>query len=729
MSNIRFKALEMAISRPRRPFNDVPGKVSAYYGEFTFSRHVMREFMSREAFNSVIRAAEKGVRIDRDIADQVASAMKAWAASKGATHFTHWFHPLTGATAEKHDSFIQPTGDGKAIEAFNANELIQQEPDASSFPSGGIRNTFEARGYTAWDPTSPAFIMDKTLCIPTIFVSYTGEALDYKTPLLKASLSIDKEATEVCRYFDKNVTRVFPTLGWEQEYFLVDSALYNARPDLVLTGRTLFGHSSAKDQQLSDHYFGIIPEKVIDFMREFEYEAHRLGIPVRTRHNEVAPNQFECAPIFEEVNVAVDHNQLLMHLLEKVGKRHGYTVLLHEKPYAGVNGSGKHNNWSLSTDTGENLLSPGKTPKANLRFLVFLANILKALDSHADILRAYVATAGNDLRLGAHEAPPAIISAFIGKQLTETLDLIEKTDKKAVHKAGQGAANNINIPKIPEILLDNTDRNRTSPFAFTGNKFEFRAVGSSSSCAKPMIGLNLIVADQLRKFRAEVDELIAGKMNKEDAIFSIVKKYIIESKRIRFEGNSYSEEWVNEAAKRGLSNIPDTPHALKSILKPEAIRLFTEHNVLTEREVRARYEIKLENYVRKIQIESRVMGDLAINHIIPIAIRYQNQLIDNVKGLKEVLDNKTYMALSKNQLDTIREISEHIAVIREQVNKMVDTRKEVNRIDNIEDLAIAYQSRIIPFFEEIRYHADKLELMVDNELWPLPKYRELLFIR
>ncbi len=729
MSNIRFKALEMAISRPRRPFNDVPGKVSDYYGELTFSRHVMREFMSREAFNSVIKAAEKGVRIDRDIADQVASAMKAWATSKGATHFTHWFHPLTGATAEKHDSFIQPTGDGKAIEAFNANELIQQEPDASSFPSGGIRNTFEARGYTAWDPTSPAFIMDKTLCIPTIFVSYTGEALDYKTPLLKASLSIDKEATEVCRYFDKNVTRVFPTLGWEQEYFLVDSALYNARPDLVLTGRTLFGHSSAKDQQLSDHYFGIIPEKVIDFMREFEYEAHRLGIPVRTRHNEVAPNQFECAPIFEEVNVAVDHNQLLMHLLEKVGKRHGYTVLLHEKPYAGVNGSGKHNNWSLSTDTGENLLSPGKTPKANLRFLVFLANILKALDSHADILRAYVATSGNDLRLGAHEAPPAIISAFIGKQLTETLDLIEITDKKAVHKAGQGAANNINIPKIPEILLDNTDRNRTSPFAFTGNKFEFRAVGSSSSCAKPMIGLNLIVADQLRKFRAEVDELIAGKMNKEDAIFSVVKKYIIESKRIRFEGNSYSEEWVNEAAQRGLSNIPDTPHALKSLLKPEAIRLFTEHNILTEREVRARYEIKLENYVRKVQIESRVMGDLAINHIIPIAIRYQNQLIDNVKGLKEVLDNKTYVALSKNQLDTIREISEHIAVIREQVNKMVDTRKEVNRIENIEELAIAYQSRIIPFFEEIRYHADKLELMVDNELWPLPKYRELLFIR
>lgn len=729
MSNIRFKALEMAISRPRRQFNDIPGKVSDYYGELTFSRLVMREYMSREAYASVIKAAEKGVRIDRSIADQVASAMKAWALSKGATHFTHWFHPLTGATAEKHDSFIQPTGEGKAIEIFNANELIQQEPDASSFPSGGIRNTFEARGYTAWDPTSPAFIMDKTLCIPTIFVSYTGEALDYKTPLLKTSISLDREATEVCKYFDKNVSRVYATLGWEQEYFLVDTALFNARPDLMLTGRTLFGHSSAKDQQLSDHYFGIIPEKVIDFMREFEYEAHRLGIPVRTRHNEVAPNQFECAPVYEEVNVAVDHNQLLMHLLEKVGKRHGYTVLLHEKPYAGVNGSGKHNNWSMSTDAGENLLSPGKTLKSNLRFLVFLANILKAVDTHADVLRAYIATSGNDLRLGAHEAPPAIISAFIGKQLSETLDLIEKTDKKAVSKAGEGSAHNINIPRIPEILLDNTDRNRTSPFAFTGNKFEFRAVGSSSSCAKPMIALNLIVADQLKKFRAEVDDLVKGKVSKEDAMFTIIRKYIIESKRIRFEGNSYSEEWINEAAKRGLSNIPDTPHALKSLLKPEVIKMFVDHDVLTEREVRARYEIKLENYIRKIQIESRVLGDLAINHIIPIAIRYQNLLIDNVKGLKEVLDTKTYVALSKNQLDTIKEISEHIAVIKEQVQKMVEVRKVVNKIESPEELAIGYQGSVLPFFEEIRYHADKLELMVDNELWPLPKYRELMFIR
>jgi len=729
MSNIRFKALEMAMSRPRRQLPVYPDRISDYYGELTFNQSVMREFMSREAFRSVVHAAELGIKIDRLIADQVASAMKSWALSKGATHFTHWFHPLTGSTAEKHDAFITPSGDGKAIEAFNANELIQQEPDASSFPSGGIRNTFEARGYTAWDPTSPAFIMDRTLCIPTIFVSYTGEALDYKTPLLKASSSLDREATAVCQYFDKDVTRVFATLGWEQEYFLVDTALYNARPDLSLSGRTLFGHSSAKDQQLSDHYFGIIPEKVIDFMREFEYEAHRLGVPVRTRHNEVAPNQFECAPVYEEVNVAVDHNQLLMHLLEKVGKRHGYTVLLHEKPYAGVNGSGKHNNWSMSTNTGENLLSPGKTPQANLQFLVFLTSILKALDTHADILRAYIASAGNDLRLGAHEAPPAIISAFIGTQLSETLDQIEKLDKKSMSRKSEGNGVNINIPKIPEILLDNTDRNRTSPFAFTGNKFEFRAVGSSSSCAKPMIALNLIVADQLRKFRTEVDKLIAGKVSKEDAIFQVVKKYVTESKRVRFEGNSYGEDWVKEAAKRGLSNIPDTPHALKSLLKKEAIKLFEDHQVLSEREVRARHEIKLENYTRKVQIESRVMGDLAINHIVPIAIRYQNQLIENVKGLKDVLDAKTYTALSKNQLDTIREISEHISVIRNEVQKMTEARKLANSLEGAEKQAIAYREKVLVYFDEIRYHADKLELLIDNEMWPLPKYRELLFVR
>ncbi len=729
MTNIRFNALDRAMNRPRRQMPEFPAKISSYYAEMAFSHGVMRDFMSKEAYASVIRAAETGERISRSVADQVASAMKAWAMSKGATHYSHWFHPLTGSTAEKHDSFLFPAPDGKAIETFNAGELIQQEPDASSFPSGGIRNTFEARGYTAWDPTSPAFILDKTLFIPTIFVSYTGEALDYKTPLLKASLALDREATAVCRYFDKNVTRVFATLGWEQEYFLADTALFNARPDLMLTGRTLFGHSSAKDQQLSDHYFGSIPEKVIDFMREFEYEAHRLGIPVHTRHNEVAPNQFECAPVYEEVNVAVDHNQLLMHLLEKVAKRHGYTVLLHEKPYAGVNGSGKHNNWSMSNNLGENLLSPGKTAKSNLRFLVFLVSILKAVDTHADVLRAYVASASNDLRLGGHEAPPAIISAFIGTQLTETLDQMETIGRKALPKAGNGNGNNITVPRIPEILLDNTDRNRTSPFAFTGNKFEFRAVGSSSSCAVPMIALNLIVADQLKKFRKDVDQRINQGLKKDDAILEVVSRYITESKRIRFEGNSYSEEWRKEAARRGLSDIPDTPGALKSLLRQESIRLFTENHVLTEREVRARYEIKLENYIRKVQIESRVMGDIAVNHIVPIAIRYQNHLIENVKGLKEVLDNKTYMALSKNQLDAIREISEHIAVIRTGVQQMTEARKNANTIEDPEKRAQDYRDKVLVFFEDIRYHADKLELMIDNEIWPLPKYRELLFIR
>ena len=729
MSNIRFKAIEMALSRPRRNMPEIEGRISDYYGELTFNYDKMREFMSREAFESVRRAGETGEKISRLVADQVASAMKAWAMGKGATHFSHWFHPLTGSTAEKHDAFLQLSPNGKALESFNVNELIQQEPDASSFPSGGIRNTFEARGYTAWDPTSPAFIIDQTLCIPTIFVSYTGEALDYKTPLLKASFSLDREALAVCQYFDKNTKRVTATLGWEQEYFLVDSALFNARPDLMLTGRTLFGHSSAKDQQLSDHYFGIIPEKVMDFMREFEYEAHRLGIPVRTRHNEVAPNQFEVAPIFEEVNVAVDHNQLVMYLLEKVAKRHGYNVLLHEKPYSGVNGSGKHNNWSLQNDAGENLLSPGRSAKTNLRFLVFLANILKALDNHSPVLRAYIASAGNDLRLGAHEAPPAIISAFIGSQLTNTIERILKTDKKVVTKADETNGNNLNIPRIPEILLDNTDRNRTSPFAFTGNKFEFRAVGSSSSCAIPMIALNIIVAEQLRHFRTEVDALIAKGMRKDNALFSIMKTYFKESRRICFEGNSYSEAWIKEARHRGLPNLPDTPRALKSLLDPAAIKMFESHEVLTSREIHARYEMKLENYISKTQIESRVMGDLAINHIIPTAIKYQNELIINVKGLKEVLDSKTYLTLAKNQVDAIREISEHINAIRDQVIQMTEARRQANTIEDYPGKAMAYRDEVFVFFDQIRYHADKLELMVDNEMWPLPKYRELLFIR
>lgn len=714
------------MSRSRRQLPSIPDRPSVYFGELTFNKAAMSDYLSREAFKAVQAAVDQGIKIERRIADQIASGMKSWAITKGATHFTHWFHPLTGATAEKHDAFITLLEDGKAIENFTGNELVQQEPDASSFPSGGIRNTFEARGYTAWDPTSPAFILDGTLCIPTIFISYTGESLDFKLPLIKALTVLEHEATQICRYFDNNVKRVQATLGWEQEYFLVDSALYSARPDLALTGRTLFGHASAKDQQLADHYFGAIPDRVIDFMREFEFEALRLGIPVKTRHNEVAPGQFECAPAFEEVNVAIDHNMLLMHLLDKVAKRHGFTVLLHEKPYANINGSGKHNNWSMQTESGENLLSPGKTPEENLQFLVFLVNILKAIHTHADVLRAYIAYAGNDLRLGGHEAPPAIISAFIGSRLSEALDQLESETKDSGNKK---TSKPYNIPRIPEILPDNTDRNRTSPFAFTGNKFEFRAVGSSANCAVPMIALSTIVANQLKLFRIETERLVAQKISREDAMYSILNRYIKESRKIIFEGNSYSLEWVEEASRRGLSNIADTPRALKSLITEEAISLFEDNNVLTRREILARYEIQLDNYIRKIQIESRVIGDLAGNHIIPIAIRYQNQLIENVIGLKEVLDSKTFQSLSKTQTDTIRDISEHIISIKNMVQKMVETRKVVNKYESIEQKALDYRDKVFPFFEEIKYHIDKLELLIDDELWPLPKYRELLFAR
>lgn len=728
MSNIRFKALELAISRPKRAI-EMTGNVSEYFGENTFNQSVMRQYLSKEAYQQLQNVILKGEKIDRRIADQVATAIKSWAVSKGATHYTHWFHPLTGATAEKHDSFLSPTSEGKAIEHFGAGELIQQEPDASSFPSGGIRNTFEARGYTAWDPTSTAFIMDDTLCIPTIFISYTGEALDYKTPMLKALHSLDREATAVCKYFDRNISKVIATLGWEQEYFLVDTAIFHARPDMALCGRTLFGHASAKDQQLSDHYFGTIPESVMDFMREFEYEAHLLGIPVKTRHNEVAPSQYECAPVFEEANVAVDHNQLLMHILEKVAKRHHLTVLLHEKPYQGVNGSGKHNNWSLMTNNGENLLSPGKTPKANLRFLTFLINIIKAVDTHSGLIRSVIASAGNDLRLGAHEAPPAIMSVFVGSRLSQTLDEIEKSGTSGEQVENSIEEISLNIPKIPEIFLDNTDRNRTSPFAFTGNKFEFRAVGSSTNCAKPMIALNLALAEQLRVFCLEVDALVEKGATKEDAIYKILRKYIRESKRIRFEGNSYGEEWIAEALNRGLENIPSTPEALKVMAGEEVVRLFESHDVLSKREVLARYEIDLENYIKKIQIESRIIGDLSHNHIIPTAIRYQNTLVENVKGLKEVLDNKTFVKLSNSQMQNIKEISEHISIVRQLVAEMVEKRKKANRVTDTIAKADLYNKEILPFFEKVRYHVDKLELLVDDELWPLPKYRELLFIK
>ncbi len=730
MENFRFDALHETLNRQVVPVSYPSNKISDYFGSMVFNTSVMREYLTKEAYKSVEMAIDKGVRIERKVADQVASAMKAWAISKGATHYTHWFHPLTGTTAEKHDAFINPASGGKALEEFQGNELIQQEPDASSFPSGGIRNTFEARGYTAWDPTSPAFIMEHTLCIPTIFVSYTGESLDYKTPLLRSIEAIDNAAVKVCQLFDKNINKVYPTLGWEQEYFLVDSALFAARPDLVLAGKTVFGHSSAKDQQLHDHYFGTIHSRARAFMRDLEIESHKLGIPLKTRHNEVAPSQFECAPVYEEANVAVDHNQLLMHLLDTVSRKHHFKVLLHEKPYDGINGSGKHNNWSLATNTGVNLLSPGKTPQENLRFVTVLVNILKALHTHEELVRASIASASNDLRLGGNEAPPAIISAFIGEQLTRTLDEIENMPSH--ENISNGASKGVisNFPKIPEILLDNTDRNRTSPFAFTGNKFEFRAVGSMANTAKPMFVLNTIVADQLIQFNESVSQLMEKKgLKKDEAIFVVVKEYISSSKAIRFEGNSYSDEWKAEAKKRGLSNHSNTPDAIKSFVSDKVVAVFERNNVMTRRELEARYEIKLDKYIRKIQIESRLMGDLSVNHIIPTAIKYQNTLIENARGLKDVLDSKTFVKLSRNQLQNIKEISEHIASIREYVEEMTEARKVANKIENEADKAMDYCYKVKPYFEKIRYHVDKLEMLIDDQLWPLPKYRELLFIK
>ncbi len=729
MANFRFVALEQTIDRQVKKVDYPSNKISDYYGSMVFNQSTMKEYLTSEAFKAVMDAINNGVRIDRKITDQIASAMRAWATTKGATHYTHWFHPLTGSTAEKHDAFINPNPNGTAIEEFQGNSLIQQEPDASSFPSGGIRSTFEARGYTAWDPTSPAFIIDETLCIPTIFVSYTGESLDYKTPLLRSIKALDEIATPVLKMFDKNIGKVYPTLGWEQEYFLVDNALYSARADLVLTGKTVFGHSSAKDQQLSDHYFGTINRRALAFMQELEIESHKLGIPIKTRHNEVAPSQFECAPVYEEANIAVDHNQLLMHLLDTVAKRHDFKVLMHEKPYAGVNGSGKHNNWSLATDNGLNLLSPGKTKKDNFRFIAILANILKAVHQNEELLRASIASAGNDLRLGANEAPPAIISVFVGEQITETLNSIEKLTSREAMGSSNGNSGSLGFPKIPEILLDNTDRNRTSPFAFTGNKFEFRAVGSSANTAKPMFVLNSIVAQQMHRFKADVEELIKSGQRKDDAIFDVVKRYIIESKHIRFEGNSYSDEWVKEAKKRGLSNNKATPEALKAFISDKTIAMFEELDVMSRTELEARYEIKMEKYIKKIQIEARVMGDVAINHILPTAIKYQNRLVENTKGLKDVLDSKTYIKLSRNQINTIKQISEHISAVKELVDAMVEARKVANKIEDITEQGFAYRENVVKFFDPIRKHVDDLELLIDNELWPLPKYRELLFLK
>jgi glutamine synthetase len=730
MATIRFQALESLINREYVPVGPPVNKISEYFGKQVFGEKAMKEYLSKEAYEKVRGAIEHGTQLEREIADQVSSSMKSWAQSLGASHFTHWFQPLNGATAEKHDSFFEPQLDGSAIENFSGSNLIQQEPDASSFPSGGIRNTFEARGYTAWDPSSPAFVIGGTLCIPTIFVSYTGEALDFKTPLLKALHALDKAAVDVCQYFDKNVSKVIATLGWEQEYFLIDEALYHARPDLSLTGRTLFGHSPAKGQQLEDHYFGTIPERVTAYMRDFELECIKLGVPIRTRHNEVAPNQFECAPMFEEANLAVDHNQLLMDMMSKIARRHRFRILLHEKPFAGINGSGKHNNWSLSTNTGKNLLSPGRTPKNNLQFLTFFINTLKALHTHADLMRAAIASAGNDHRLGANEAPPAIISAFIGSQLTSILDELEmKVKAGSKMTPDQKTELKLNIGKIPQILLDNTDRNRTSPFAFTGNKFEFRAVGSSANCSQSMIVLNTIMAQQLKEFKTEVDGLVSKKkLDKDEAIFQVLKRYITESKNIRFEGNGYGDEWVKEAAKRGLSNFAKTPEALDAFVSKQTLKLFQDNDVLNHREVEARYEIQLEMYSKKIQIESRVMGDLASNHIIPTSLKYQTELINNVRGLKEILDEKSFKKAAQAQLEIIQQISEHVNIIKTAVDKMIESRKVANKITNARKLADAYCYKVQPYFDTIRYSVDKLELMVDDEIWCLPKYREMLFI-
>ncbi len=730
MSSLRYLALQELAGEEKKISGYGGKKITAMFNSNVFTGRAMREYLSDEAYKSLMSSVKSGAKIDRRMADQIAAGMKAWAEERGVTHFTHWFQPLTGTTAEKHDSFFTIKSDGTAIELFDGDALIQQEPDASSFPNGGIRATFEARGYTAWDPSSPAFIMEsgygKTLCIPTIFIAYNGESLDYKAPLLKSIAALDKAAVDVCHYFDKNVTKVTATLGWEQEYFVVDETLANARPDLVMCGRTLVGHSPAKGQQLEDHYFGSIPERVYAFMQDFEQESYKLGIPLRTRHNEVAPGQFECAPIFEEVNIAVDHNSLLMDIMAKVAKRHKLKVLLHEKPFAGVNGSGKHNNWSLATDTGVNLLSPGKTPRTNLMFLTFFVNAIKAVHDHADLLRASIASANNDHRLGANEAPPAIISVYIGKYLTEVLDEIEERVKDKFSEQDEVILKLDIHKQIPELLMDNTDRNRTSPFAFTGNKFEFRAVGSTANCASPMTVLNTIMAESLKNFKKDVDALIEKGEKKEIALMHVLRKYITGSKKIRFEGDNYSEGWAEEAKKRGLNNFKTTPEALDAYVTENAKNLFFNNGIYSKRELEARHEIMLEEYVKKVQIEARILGYLATNHILPAAVNYQNTLLQNVKGLKEVgLDESSYKA----QLNMLKVISGHIQEINVNVEAMIEARKKANNEADTHKRAYMYCHEVKAYFDNIRYHADKLELLVEDKHWPLPKYRELLFLR
>jgi len=729
MSLLRFKAVKEASDR--KAVAVVPPKESPekYYAEAVFNRQRMYEYLPKKTFDRLVYAIDNKQPISRELADSVAAGMKKWALDNGAHHYTHWFHPLTGGTAEKHDSFVEHDGKGGVVEEFAGKLLVQQEPDASSFPNGGIRNTFEARGYSAWDISSPVFIVNKTLCIPTIFISYTGESLDFKTPLLRALNAVDKAAADVARYFDKDVRHVLSYLGWEQEYFLVDEALYAARPDLVMTGRTLMGHESAKNQQLEDHYFGAIPSRVQAFMLDLEIECHKLGIPAHTRHNEVAPNQFELAPIFEETNLANDHNLLLMSVMTEVARRHHLRVLLHEKPFAGVNGSGKHNNWSLGTDTGTLLFSPGKTPRENLRFITFVANVMAAVHRHNGLLKASISSATNAHRLGANEAPPAIISIFTGKQIADILERLENSTDDELITFSEKEGIDMGVAQIPEIMLDNTDRNRTSPFAFTGNRFEFRAVGSSANCASAMIALNAAVAEQLKDFKEKVDARIEREESLYHAILEETKALIIQSKPIHFDGNGYSDEWKAEAERRGLDCETSVPVIFDAYLRPESVKMFGETGVFSELELKARNEVKWETYTKKIQIEARVLGDLALNHVVPVATRYQSILVDNMVKLKTLFPVSKGNALTARDLGIIERMSEHMSVIKEETERMVNARKAANRIESEREKAIAYHDTVVPAMERIRYHIDKLELMVDNEMWPLPKYREMLFIR
>jgi len=729
MAELRFSALREVFNRVPVEIKAPAKNISKYFGIDVFNLHKMEHYLSMGAYKLVKRAIEEGKSLNRREADQVAIGLKAWALERGATHFTHWFHPLTDGTAEKHDGFIEFGENGHLVENFSGEVLVQSEPDASSFPSGGIRNTFEARGYTAWDVSSPVFIVGTTLCIPTIFVSYTGEALDYKAPLLKSLSELDKTAVDVCQYFDKDVKKVIATLGVEQEYFLIDEALYYARPDIVLADRTLMGHQSSKDQQLADHYFGSIPERVMCFIKDFECEAHKLGIPVKTRHNEVAPNQFECAPMFEEVNLAVDHNQLLMDIMKRVARKHKFRVLFHEKPFAGINGSGKHNNWSMATNTGVNLLSPGKNPKTNLQFLTFLVNVISAVNDNNELIRASVMSESNSYRLGGHEAPPAIISVFLGAYLKNTLNEIARKVTENKMSPEQKTELKLGIGKIPEILLDNTDRNRTSPFAFTGNRFEFRAVGSSANCSASMIALNSSVARQLAKFKKEVDLLIRKGRNKDEAIFQILKKYIKASENVLFEGDNYNPEWHKEAVKRGLSNIESVPESISRYLSPGSKDALIGSGVFTEKELESRVEVEYEKFTKKVQIESRVLADLAINHIVPTGIKYMSSVIENIKGLKDIFDVKEYEKLAGSSKEAVMTISDHITMIKKLVHDMVEERKKANIIEDSYQKALAYEKFVKPYLGDIRYHIDKLELIVDDEIWPLPKYRELLFTR